>query len=105
MDSPKSYLCDTLPAPRLARASSEDADSVNNNNRTDGPSTVIDETDAASVESSKMILPKPYPSLKSTAPSRKLCVRHQRMADEGVNMKLQQVCALFGSPSSSTHSP
>jgi F-box/WD-40 domain protein MET30 len=24
-------------------------------------------------------------------PARKLCVRHQRMADEGTNLKLQQV--------------
>jgi F-box and WD-40 domain protein MET30 len=27
-------------------------------------------------------------------PARKLCVRHQRMADEGTSLKLQQVCAL-----------
>jgi len=27
-------------------------------------------------------------------PPRKLCVRHQRMADEGTNLKLQQVCGL-----------
>jgi len=29
-------------------------------------------------------------------PPRKLCVRHQRMADEGTNLKLQQVCGLPG---------
>lgn len=29
------------------------------------------------------------------SPGRKLCVRHQRMADEGTNLKLQQVCTLL----------
>ena len=28
-------------------------------------------------------------------PARKLCVRHQRMADEGISLKLQQVCGLL----------
>jgi hypothetical protein len=35
---------------------------------------------------------------------RKLCVRHQRMADEGTNLKLQQVCFFSIPPScSSSH--
>lgn len=92
MNSPKSYLCDTLPAPRLASAANDtdDAEVAAKTAAGDAPSTVIDETDAASVQSSKMSLSKPSPSQRSSAPSRKLCVRHQRMADEGVNMKLQQ---------------
>src|ERR1700761_68676 len=32
-------------------------------------------------------------SVLSQPNSRKLCVRHQRIADEGTNLKLQQVCS------------
>lgn len=35
-------------------------------------------------------------------PQRKLCVRHQRMADEGMNVKLQMVCLFFSFRSSLT---
>jgi hypothetical protein len=34
-------------------------------------------------------------SVLSQPNSRKLCVRHQRIADEGTNLKLQQVCSPF----------
>jgi hypothetical protein len=33
----------------------------------------------------------PNPPQSDAPPPRKLCVRHQRMADEGTNLKLQQV--------------
>ncbi|KAF9451217.1 WD40 repeat-like protein [Macrolepiota fuliginosa MF-IS2] len=71
---PSSYVCDTIPAARLASASSGDQ-----------------------------------------PPPRKLCVRHQRMADEGTNLKLQhsldalpvgereQVNAIWSAFSSSSH--
>jgi F-box and WD-40 domain protein MET30 len=69
----QSYVCDTLPAPRLA---------------TDHPLISLqvpdDPVDITSASSS-------MPDSKLSNP-RKLCVRHQRMADEGTNLKLQQVC-------------
>ncbi|KAF5357866.1 hypothetical protein D9756_001820 [Leucocoprinus leucothites] len=68
-----SYVCDTLPAPRLAPPSAYDMHV---------PEDVPD---------------SPQPNMHSRPPSpaqkqppRKLCVRHQRMADEGTNVKLQQ---------------
>ncbi|KAF9476601.1 WD40 repeat-like protein [Pholiota conissans] len=75
----QNYVCDTLPAPRLASATdvlsfhdedpafddeSQHADDDESPHHTDGSSS-----------------PQP--------PPRKLCVRHQRMADEGTNLKLQ----------------
>ena len=49
--------------------------------------------------------PPHWPSGSSHPPSvlgqshfRKLCVRHQRIADEGTNLKLQQVRSLIFSP-------
>src|SRR6266702_723368 len=41
------------------------------------------------------------PPVLSQPNSRKLCVRHQRIADEGTNLKLQQVRSLIFSPFSS----
>lgn len=70
------YVCDTLPAPRLANAHDQHV------------SFHDDDSDD----------PEPAPIRKpETQSPRKLCVRHQRMADEGTNLKLQQVCiyALF----------
>ncbi|KAA1479211.1 WD40 repeat-like protein [Dentipellis sp. KUC8613] len=61
-----SYRCDTLPAPRL---------------------------DTSSHPRSPLPAPSPSPpfdQFPSSPPARKLCVRHQRMADEGTNLKLQQ---------------
>ena len=40
------------------------------------------------------ISPSHPPSVLAYPNSRKLCVRHQRIADEGTNLKLQQVCSL-----------
>ncbi|THU99367.1 WD40 repeat-like protein [Dendrothele bispora CBS 962.96] len=66
-----SYVCDTLPAPRLSKDSDLDL-----------PVVVPDEPPPL----------RPPPSLNNELqpPPRKLCVRHQRMADEGTNLKLQQ---------------
>ncbi|KAG6833187.1 hypothetical protein H0H87_010249 [Tephrocybe sp. NHM501043] len=63
---PQSYVCDTIPAPRLA----------NNTDRDVPPPANVDKR------------PQEL-AAQNTAP-RKLCVRHQRMADEGTNLKLQQ---------------
>jgi F-box/WD-40 domain protein MET30 len=62
-------VCDTIPAARLA------------NGEHLVPFTPDDEPIAE---------PEPVPE-PPHAPPRKLCVRHQRMADEGTNLKLQQV--------------
>ncbi|KAG6829668.1 hypothetical protein H0H92_003911 [Tricholoma furcatifolium] len=59
---PESYVCDTLPAPRLANEQQQQ--------------------------------PPPPPPPPPQHSTRKLCVRHQRMADEGTNLKLQQVRCL-----------
>lgn len=65
MATTSSYVCDTLPAARLA---------------TDHPIVVEQEP----------IIPSSPPPERTNP--RTLCVRHQRMADEGTNLKLQQVC-------------
>ena len=76
--------CDTLPAPRFTpsrhhRTSSLPVQFVH---RSSSPPL-----HRASI--SKMPLSTLAPS---QSPPRKLCVRHQRMADQGTNLKLQQVC-------------
>ena len=74
----ESYVCDTIPAARLATSSSNIQQS-----------SAVDDVESLDVSET---VPKPPP------PPRKLCVRHQRMADEGTNLKLQQVrssCAVL----------
>ncbi|KAJ7135014.1 quinon protein alcohol dehydrogenase-like superfamily [Mycena crocata] len=91
------YVCDTIPAARLAAA-----DDLLPFDSTDEPE--LDPT------------PEPIPAHPDVPPPRKLCVRHQRMADEGTNLKLQQsldalpfeeretVNTIWASFSSSSHS-
>jgi len=72
MSTNSSYVCDTIPAARLA-------------NDPQVPSEPVFDD------------PEPTPMIESDpqqSPPRKLCVRHQRMADEGTNLKLQQVLEL-----------
>lgn len=75
MSSSSSYVCDTLPAPRLA--------------------TVSDHTPLPPAPVEDDPEPKHVPPTFQQPPPRKLCVRHQRMADEGTNLKLQQVRSPF----------
>ncbi|KAL4064317.1 WD40-repeat-containing domain protein [Scleroderma citrinum] len=63
------YQCDVLPAPRLAHSPS--------------PSPPLSPEPEPEPEPEPMLAPPPQVH-------RKLCVRHQRMADEGTNIKLQQ---------------
>ncbi|PPQ89066.1 hypothetical protein CVT25_006438 [Psilocybe cyanescens] len=65
-----SYVCDTLPAPRLAGPSDSEK-----------PEPVVVDDDPE---------PDTFTYTFQQPPARKLCVRHQRMADEGTNLKLQQ---------------
>ncbi|KAG5645834.1 hypothetical protein DXG03_005175 [Asterophora parasitica] len=76
---PESYVCDTLPAARLTGPSDTE------------PSQSLSLPARESTESSKTPVagPSKLPLPERTTP-RKLCVRHQRMADEGTNLKLQQ---------------
>lgn len=68
MSTNASYVCDTIPAPRLANDAQVPSEPV------------FDDPE-----------PAPMQSDPQQPPPRKLCVRHQRMADEGTNLKLQQV--------------
>ncbi|KAF8906063.1 WD40-repeat-containing domain protein [Gymnopilus junonius] len=84
--SSSSYVCDTLPAPRLATVS----------DRPPLPPPPVEDDPE----------PKHAPPTWHQPPPRKLCVRHQRMADEGTNLKLQQreaVNAVWSNFSSSSH--
>ena len=84
-----SYVCDTLPAPRLAPESSKplpvhhtaEADDMES-------STVVDKGTKVEQQAEETT------SVAFAPAGRKLCVRHQRMADEGTNLKLQQVCTV-----------
>lgn len=74
MSKNSSYVCDTLPAPRLALP--DDDDMRRSDHVPDSPQP-------------DPVTRPPSPAIQQ--PARKLCVRHQRMADEGTNLKLQQV--------------
>ncbi|KAJ7581009.1 F-box/WD repeat-containing protein pof1 [Mycena floridula] len=73
-----SYVCDTLPAPRLASSHPQLVVVDSNDSRMNFYQSPTQGSD----DSSGSGLPQTSP--------RKLCVRHQRMADEGTNLKLQQ---------------
>ncbi|KAI0373368.1 WD40 repeat-like protein [Pilatotrama ljubarskyi] len=128
------YVCDTLPAPRLASDKSRSrspspcpqSPPAVTVTTFDAPIIVPDAPQDLSAHISEP-LRSSQPSTSDTAsaanpadmpsqpPARKLCVRHQRMADEGTNLKLQQaldalpvaereaVSAIWSSFSSSSH--
>lgn len=84
-----SYVCDTLPAPRLASVASES--DLQPERPSSPPSAFLEVTeDMNNINRAESEIVE---SQKASAapPARKLCVRHQRMADEGTNLKLQQV--------------
>ncbi|KAL0578456.1 hypothetical protein V5O48_003557 [Marasmius crinis-equi] len=84
-----SYVCDTLPAPRLAPESTKPLP-VHHATEEDemGLSTVVDQ--GTKVEHQSEMETTTTSSVAFAPAGRKLCVRHQRMADEGTNLKLQQ---------------
>ncbi|KII88778.1 hypothetical protein PLICRDRAFT_141328 [Plicaturopsis crispa FD-325 SS-3] len=83
-----SYVCDTIPAPRLAAAGSS---SVNQASTAESTSHFEpSREDVALAHEPEHHRAVVEPVVPSPAPPRKLCVRHQRMADEGTNLKLQQ---------------
>jgi hypothetical protein len=83
-----SYVCDTLPAPRLASATTAAARDLQ-------PSPSVKRMDHSPHEEDEKKARAISVSNSTPPTGRKLCVRHQRMADEGTNMKLQQVRAPF----------
>lgn len=89
---PSSYVCDTLPAARLASGASDPE--LQLEPPSPSPPNAFELTEAAHMKEEE-ILPESSgerdASASSQPPARKLCVRHQRMADEGTNLKLQQV--------------
>ncbi|KAF8061462.1 WD40-repeat-containing domain protein, partial [Lyophyllum atratum] len=108
---PSSYVCDTIPAARLAttpEASFQELPPIHDT------TMVLDDADniTSSIKSDEH---DERPSQSPPPEPRKLCVRHQRMADEGTNLKLQHsldampfeereaVNAIWSSFSSSSH--
>ena len=98
---PSGYVCDTLPRPKLASSSGSSQQSRS-------PSPVPSPTPPATeFRAAALLRPQSQPQASSSSqissdstenfsarlapPGRKLCVRHQRMADENTNLKLQQV--------------
>ncbi|KAH8102852.1 WD40-repeat-containing domain protein [Cristinia sonorae] len=89
MDANSSYLCDTLPAARLASRSSSPAPLLA---ALPPPVTAFQppELDDAKLIGDGGDVVVEGREVSEAKPARKLCVRHQRMADEGTNLKLQQ---------------
>ena len=77
MDSQTSLVCDTIPAPRLAD--------------TEYPISMAFEPDAVFDTNPDSPMPNQDQRTPIATEPRKLCPRHQRMADEGTNIRLQQV--------------
>jgi F-box/WD-40 domain protein MET30 len=97
------YVCDTLPAPRFVGQQNLHQDSTSSSSAELGIVPHLESTDKSfdgSLESSSngeteaRSAQDLWPP-KTSATPRKLCVRHQRMADEGTNLKLQQVFYFF----------
>lgn len=91
---PSSYVCDTIPAARLAsdpQPAHSPAMSVSDLPTNLGDALVLDDAENIT-SSSKVEQDAGSPPPPEQVSPRKLCVRHQRMADEGTNLKLQQVC-------------
>ncbi|KAI0747708.1 WD40 repeat-like protein [Daedaleopsis nitida] len=97
------YVCDTLPPPRLAASKSCSRSPSPSPPPSPAPVTTFDApiivTDPEPSGLSQMSTSNALnasPTLREESPvptqppARKLCVRHQRMADEGTNLKLQQ---------------
>jgi F-box and WD-40 domain protein MET30 len=94
-----SYVCDTLPPPKLASA--EDPDQPDPPHSDSPPVTTFDlpsidgqehaEDAIIQEEQERKQEEKDEEAVVEHPPPRKLCVRHQRMAHEGTNLKLQQV--------------
>ena len=97
MTSQDPYLCDTIPQAKLAQATTNHPPPPSSTSQTE-KSSVSDSLGMGLLED---VHPIPGP------PQRKLCPRHKRMADEGTNLKLQQVrdCQISSVPIMLTYVP
>ncbi|GLB35288.1 putative A Receptor for Ubiquitination Targets [Lyophyllum shimeji] len=115
---PSAYVCDTLPAAKLASDHPKSPEA--NHCRTPAVQEtpmVLDDVDniTSSIKSDEQEEGPSQSPPPERIPPRKLCFRHQRMADEGTNLKLQlsldampqeereAVNAIWSSFSSSSH--
>ncbi|KAI0060847.1 WD40 repeat-like protein [Artomyces pyxidatus] len=92
-----SYICDTLPAARLADPTSHSREPSPAPTSTTFDIPTLDAEDVpikwdihSDHESADGKEHEEHHPPPSQPPARKLCIRHQRMADEGTNLKLQQ---------------
>ncbi|THH04032.1 hypothetical protein EW146_g10286 [Bondarzewia mesenterica] len=95
INSSSSYVCDTLPAPRISdpSSSSRSPSPPPTSTTFQVPTVTIDDGPTKwDVGSDPQELDKDHETILpySQPPARKLCIRHQRMADEGMNLQLQQ---------------
>jgi hypothetical protein len=93
--SSNSYQCDTLPAPRLASPKAPVHLQSSRSPSPPLPFSLSSSTISSLMDNTSSQKKHVSQAIQSSAPAhpapRKLCVRHQRMADEGTNLKLQQV--------------
>lgn len=85
MASPESYLCDTLPQAKLAQATASPPFLPSHDPAHASVAFQSEQPLVNQMDPPEVVHPTPAP------PQRKLCPRHKRMADEGTNLKLQQV--------------
>src|SRR5258708_30566345 len=88
MPSQTPHLCDTLPEAKLAQTT------VNHSSPSshDTPQTSVSFLNEQRMKDDNRRVDPPEDVRQISAPQqRKLCPRHKRMADEGTNLKLQQV--------------
>lgn len=89
---PSSYVCDTLPAARLASGPESSLSRPSSPPSTFEVTEVVERNKMDEVEASDHLGSETSDDHSEVQPAaRKLCVRHQRIADEGTNLKLQQV--------------
>lgn len=104
----QSYSCDTIPPARIAELSSRSpsrspSPHPSSSTTFDIPAVTAEgepEEDEARERWGASVQEQEQEASTSTSPpplqpsqGRKLCIRHQRMADEGMNLQLQKVCS------------
>ncbi|KAF8163015.1 WD40-repeat-containing domain protein [Crassisporium funariophilum] len=87
---PSSYICDTIPAARLATSSDPARSNGSDLTMTFESAPVLDDSDTDNASPSSDHDTEIDGPTSQQPPPRKLCVRHKRMADEGTNLRLQQ---------------
>lgn len=89
------YVCDTIPAAKLAALVAADPDlqlKLLPRQQADSETTMAFEPGVVLDLDGSESKVGTAAAKAQQPPQRKLCVRHQRMADQGMNVKLQMVC-------------